>query len=364
MKVGIVTIYDLKNYGNRLQNYAVSEVLKSLGVYSDTLIIDDTPLKRKIKNIIKVYLGKKPNIHWNLQEENKLFTKEYSQLEFERYEKFKSFSHKNINIKYVKLSKNLNEQYDYFIAGSDQVWNTDIGHGLPWEFLTFAEPNKRIGYAPSFGGTEIHNRVDDVSKYLCQMNSISIREFSGVSFIKNISGREAIHLIDPTLMLECSKWRLVEEKPATNLLPEKYILTYFLGNRNEGAEHIIQNLIDTYQLPVIRLRDINNSEIFVSGPSEFLYLIDHASLILTDSFHGSVFSFIFGKPFMVFNREGDLPNMMARVDSFLDMFYLKRKYAGSGLPNDIWEHDYTEGYKQLDIERRKAIDFLKKALED
>lgn len=364
MKVGIVTIYDLKNYGNRLQNYAVSEVLRSLGVYSDTLIIDDTPLKRKIKNGIKVILGKKPYIHWNLQEENKLFTKDYSQLEYERYEKFKSFSHKNIKIKYVKLSKNLNEQYDYFITGSDQVWNTDIGHGLPWEFLSFADQNKRISYAPSFGGAEIHDRVNDASKYLFQMKDISIREFSGVNFIKKISGRDAIHLVDPTLMLECSQWRSVEVKPEKPLIPKKYILTYFLGDYNEDAEHIIQKLIDTYQLPVIRLKDLTQPEVFVSGPSEFLYLIDHASLVLTDSFHGSVFSFIYGIPFLVFNREGNLPNMMARVDSFLDLFCLKRKYVNSGLPNDIWEHDYTEGYKQLEIERKKAIDFLKKALED
>ena len=116
MKVGIVTIYDLKNYGNRLQNYAVTMILKSIGADSQTLIIDDTSLKRRIKNYIKSLFGKKPVVHWNLQEENQLYLKTYSTLEMERYKKFRSFSYNYINIKYVKLSKKIDKEFDYFIT--------------------------------------------------------------------------------------------------------------------------------------------------------------------------------------------------------------------------------------------------------
>lgn len=364
MKVGIVTIYDLKNYGNRLQNYAVSEILRKIGIQSDTLIIDDNSAIETLKNKLRPIIGKKPRYHWNIIEEHPLYVCDYSPLEKKRYENFKNFSHKYINIKRVRLNKTLNNQYNFFIVGSDQVWNTDIGHGLSWEFLSFASSNKRISYAPSFGGSTVQNRVDEVSQYLKEFKSISVRESSGVYFIKRISGRNATHLIDPTLMLDSSEWRVISKKLENINLPKKYILTYFLGNTNNDVETKIQQIADNSGLPVIRLRDLTQPDIFVSGPSEFIYLINHALLVITDSFHGSVFSFIFEKPFMVFNREENLPNMMARVESLLEMFSLKRKYVNSGLPNNIWEHDYTEGYKQLEIEKNKAIDFLKKALQE
>lgn len=101
-----------------------------------------------------------------------------------------------------------------------------------------------------------------------------------------------------------------------------------------------------------------------AGPSEFLWLFDHADLILTDSFHACVFSFLFNKPFVVYDRNWNERNMNSRLETLLSKFSLERKYANSGIENDIWEHDYEEGYKQLEIEREKAIGFLKKALED
>ena len=230
------------------------------------------------------------------------------------------------------------------------------------EFLSFAKPEKRISFAASFGGDMIHENIDSVAKYLKQMKRISVREESGVDIVKKISGRDAVHLVDPTFMINTEAWDRLSKKPEKIEMPDKYVLTYFLGEKNRDVYDALSS-IDS-NIPVINLKDLNQPDIFVSGPSEFLYLFSHASLILTDSFHGCAFSFIYNKPFLVFDRKGDTPNMMARVTSLLKLFHLERKYTNSGLPNDIWEHDYTEGYKQLEIERKKTMDFLKKALED
>ena len=101
-----------------------------------------------------------------------------------------------------------------------------------------------------------------------------------------------------------------------------------------------------------------------SDPCEFLWLFDHADLVLTDSFHACIFSFLFNKPFLVYDRNWTDGNMNSRLETLLKKFHLERKYASAGLENDIWEHDYTDGYKQLALERQKATDFLNKALGD
>ena len=102
--------------------------------------------------------------------------------------------------------------------------------------------------------------------------------------------------------------------------------------------------------------------IYTAGPSEFIYLISHAQLILTDSFHACVFSFIFNKPFVVYDRKGTQCSMNSRIETLLKKFDLERKYANSNLENDIWEHNYEKGYEQLELERTKVLDFLRKAL--
>lgn len=85
-------------------------------------------------------------------------------------------------------------------------------------------------------------------------------------------------------------------------------------------------------------------------------------MILTDSFHACVFSFLFNKPFNVYDRNWKEGNMNSRLETFLSKFHLERKYANSRLENNIWEHEYSEGYAILEEERNNAIDFLKKAL--
>ena len=107
-----------------------------------------------------------------------------------------------------------------------------------------------------------------------------------------------------------------------------------------------------------------DSEFYATGPSEFLYLEKHAFLVCTDSFHSSVFSILYNRPFVVFDREGNEKNMSSRIDTLLSTFHLiNRRYNGISITKENLEHDYTEADKILEAEKVKSENFLKRALD-
>lgn len=168
-------------------------------------------------------------------------------------------------------------------------------------------------------------------------------------------------LIDPTLMLSKQKWLQIANVPKNTDQLGKYVLTYFLGGRSDEVEMHLSNL-RKQGFQVINLFSETDPEYYAMGPAEFVYLVSKANLILTDSFHACVFSFIFEKPFLVYPRGDNERNMISRLDTLLKKFHLERKYAYSGIKNELFETNYDEGYKQLEIERKKTMDFLKKSL--
>ena len=114
---------------------------------------------------------------------------------------------------------------------------------------------------------------------------------------------------------------------------------------------------------IINILD-KNSIFYETGPSEFLYLEQNAFLICTDSFHSSVFSILFNRPFIVFNREDINKSMNSRIDTLINTFKLtNRNYEGK-ISLDNLSHDYSEAFKILDIKRKEAIDYLKNSLRD
>lgn len=362
-KVGIITIYDMNNYGNRLQNYATVNYLSQKGFQVDTLIIKEY----SVKKIIKRLLGKKQVEHWNVIQESKKYIETLNPLEKERYTVFRDFSYKYTNVRdviyYKELKGLLSKQYDYFITGSDQVWNPTIGQAASWEFIAFAQKNKRISWAASFGIDEIPNKyIDWIRNNLSMMNHISVREDKAKEIVEQLTEHKAEVLIDPTMMISANEWREISRKPKNVDTNRNYLLTCFIGNKQENVQNEISELANKYNLSIYNLLDPNNKDLFVSGPSEFIYLIDHASVVLTDSFHASVFSFLLQKPFLVYKRESKEKNMMSRIETLLKKFDLERKYVCNNMENDIFECDYTKGYRILEMERNKADIFLNQAL--
>ena len=363
MKTTIITIYDpIPNYGNRLQNYAVQSVLKKFGCEVETVAFEKSPIdtlntKAKVKyKIQKLFRFKLPG------------NKNYWKCDLRKRFAFHRFNKKYISTKNIcTLEEAKQIQTDYFVLGSDQVWNPAWYDSCSLKkdlfLLAFAQPEQRVCFSPSFGVEQLPKEWENwFNEHLADFPDISVREEAGAKIVKELTGKNATVLIDPTMMLDASEWVKIARKPKRVNCEKPYILTYFLGGRSERIENDLQKYARENNFAVYNFLDYNQPDVFVSDPGEFIYLIANAQLVMTDSFHACVFSFLFNKPFLVYAREGKENNMMSRMDTLLGKFDLKRKYVDSGLPNEIFECDYTNGYKRLDEERAKAEAFLRRSL--
>lgn len=360
--IGILTLNGYYNYGNRLQNYALEEIIRSLGFEAETILVD-----RSIKNE-SIMLPKIHSIDELLKKiRNRISYCLSIPINNEREEKFKKFSKDYLFETDFILSRNsipddISSRYDFFITGSDQVWNPYNLHGTTFFFLTFAPCYKRIAYAPSFGISELPLEYKkSYNKWLGEMSHISVREYDGAKIVKEQTGRIAPVLVDPTLLLTKEKWLKIS-KIASNRPKGEYVLTYFLGEVSEEFKNQIKNLAKENYLEIINLGDIKEKETYKAGPSEFIDYVYNSSIICTDSFHGTVFSILFEKPFIVFERVGNLP-MYSRINTLLDKFQMtSRKEENIKFNEDIFNIDFSPVQSILEAERKKALDYLKTAL--
>lgn len=373
-KIAILTINDYNNYGNRLQNYATQEVLSSLGFFVETVVNDtNSAMKmgelnrnviRKIKNIIiKETYSKFKNKLWDVINKKSIIENSAA-----RINRFKNFSLVNINETNYSISKEnipicLSESYDFFITGSDQVWNPIYRQGSFIDFLTFAPKEKRIAYAPSFGISKIPMEYQrDYKTWLADMNSLSVRESAGAKIIKDLTGRDAIVLVDPTLMLTKDKWLSISKK-SPNKPSKPYLITYFLGVIPNETRKKIKEIANENNLVIINLADKREPQTYIADPSEFIDYINSASVLCTDSFHGAVFSILLETPFIVFDRNGNTPSMNSRIETLLSTFKLESRLDININNNqEIFQLDYSHVDSILEVERKKALNYLKEAL--
>ena len=323
----LVTWYDNDNHGNRLQHYAMQTILKSLGFKVDSLccphfresssgIMYDLKIARRR---FFAYLGvKKYRRFFNGQDNFKI-----------RFKRFEEFSEKYIDGKIIvdfeevlKSDKSQWNKYFKVIVGSDQVWNIQVIHKakmLEYFYLSFVEREKRVNYAPSFGCNYILDEHFEIHKKgLLGFDKLSCREKSGCEIIKKITGLDSQLVLDPTLILTVEQWRSISRKPSYNI-PEHYMMTYFLGFKTSEELKAISNVKN--DLEIIEIHDRSDKEHYLTDPQEFLWLVDHADFICTDSFHGTLFSIKFKKDFISFGkyRKGRLLNTFARIDNILSI---------------------------------------------
>lgn len=370
-RIGLFTINDYNNYGNRLQNYAAQEVLKSLGFEVNTIVNTTSPLVNikeedgflyKFKNLRKLTFKefKSKIINFINREE---IQKNHSK----RIASFKEFTINHICETDFCISENnvpndLADSYDYFVVGSDQIWNPVFRKGSSIDFLTFAPSEKRVAFSPSFGISKIPLEYANLyKKWLSEMAHLSVREDAGAKIIKELTDRDAEVLIDPTLMLSKEQWLKVS-KAANNKPARKYMLTYFLGGIPRDYKEKINEIAEQNNLDIINLADIKEKEIYVTGPSEFIDFINSASLFCTDSYHGVIFSILMETPFVVFNRIENLPSMNSRLETLLRTFKLESRLI-KNIENQeqIFKLDYSHVDMILHNERKKVFRYLNSA---
>ena len=364
-KVGIITLHGYHNYGNKLQNYALQESIKKLGFDVATVIISLPREKRKhiVDKISKLFTidGQKKIFNRICKLIKYYFNKG---LEDKRIKVFKSFSNEYLLEMFYDYNNEtltyLANKFDFFITGSDQVWNPIYKNELPIYFLTFCRPNQRLSYAPSFGQATIPKEYEDKYRaWLSEMKALSVREESGAKIIKDLTGRDAPVVVDPTLLISKEHWLSIAKK-ASNRPDDDYILTYFLGKVSAETKKQIKYFSKKYKMRVISLADLNDKDTYVAGPSEFIDYINSASILLTDSFHGVVFSILLEKPFIVYERLGS--SMYSRIETLLEIFNLRsREVRHIKNADDIFNIDYSHVAPILEAERNKALNYLREA---
>ena len=339
-KVGIITLNGYFNFGNRLQNYALTKILESydLNVY--------TIWKKSYKDIIRDGIKSKL-----------FFVKKYN-----RYRKFYKFSKKNMK-ELIINDKNISN-IDYFVVGSDQVWNYKL---IDKDKTWFQAPTGKItiSYAASLGTNSFPEDFGyKLKEQLKYYDAISVRENRGKELLQPLLPNKKIEvIIDPTLLVDTNIWKKIAKHPK-NKVPEKYIFIYFLGNISNEYFKKIKDFSIKNGCSIINILD-PKSEFYDVGPEEFLYLIKNSYLVCTDSFHASVFSFKFDIPFVIFKRSGEgiSNDLYSRLENLLNLFKMEnREYNGIEISKENLNHDYTKAYEVLEKEREKSMNFLKNAL--
>lgn len=356
----IVTIYDHNpNYGNRLQNYATQELLKKVFGKEhliETIDYTSYDIMQMRKKIVKYYFHKLTGYRFTTH-------KKYWQLEQKKVVAFEKFNKKWINTIHCDSIEKIPEA-DYYIVGSDQVWNPAWFHENPIKkdlfLLNFTSSDKKICIAPSIGVSKLPDEWEKwFKKCWMQFNQICVREEAGAQIVSELTGKDVEVQIDPTLMLTKDDWKRIV--PQKRKYGKPYILTYFLGECSKKVQEDLNRICREKNLVVRSLTDQNDADTYTSDPGEFIGLVDNAELILTDSFHACVFSFLFGKPFLHYARKGNEKNMMSRIQTLFNTFELHNRYVSESERkniDEIFDIDYSSGYKKLDIQRKQFLEYL------
>lgn len=371
MKIAIETLMNGGlNFGNSLQNYALTCVLSKLTRNTVSTIADPynsfhtefSFLKWIKENNIKTYLAVILNYNNRRTFLNQSIVAQKNFLEFD-----KKFLQLDFNfIKKGKLIEDVGK-YDYYVAGSDQIWNPYY-HPNGNEFLAFAPKEKSISYAASFGVSQIPTYLESrYVKWLNGLQSISVREDAGAEIVKKLTGRSAGVHVDPTLLLSRKEWDVVATKPTWLLSDKPFLVTYFLGNKSSKIVATYEQIAKEKKLQIINLADHKNINWYSSGPSEFLYLVQNAELVCTDSFHACVFSIIFNTPFFVVSRsQAGVADMTSRLDTLMNLFgYQDRFVDFNNTDIDIEALMHMDFSKVEEIQRRekeRSLEFLKNAM--
>lgn len=375
--VGIVTSTRELNYGAILQAYALQTTVEKYGYDVRLIWWNNQKVKRRDVRLVKILGMAEKIIRYpkiikkTFRTYHHTFTKEFS---INSIELFDEFEKKYLNIHFMSYVQMYifahNKKCKVVIAGSDQIWNSYAVYVDPFYYLRFASCNKRIAYAPSIGKNNIpeYNKKC-MKKYISEFSSISMREESGARVVSELIGKKIPVVLDPSFLLDSKEWEKRENYIET---PDKYILLYFLDEPNDECVRLLNEIIVSQNLPIIALPYRYDSyslfhkvKYIDAGPSEFLYLIHHAEIILTDSFHGTAFSINYGKNFFVFDRQyGENETQVSRINDLLKKFDLNNRFIrNKDCLKDSEDYiDYIKVKRILENEKLFSIEYIESFL--
>ena len=359
-KIGIITCGKESNYGACLQAFATYHTIKKMGY--------DVELMNYSFQSDKPYLPfNKPSLKSTISSLLFFFPRR------NRWQAFEGFRNRYMKYSDERLYnvddfKRVKSNYDVFLVGSDQVWNPELGIDIDITLLTFYNskdgPNK-ISYASSMGLDKLPNSMEEkYRKALLDFEKISVREKSGVQIVKQLTQKECSLVSDPVLLLSKEEWNeFIDESVVPK---EPYIFIYDMRHSRHVQECAL-DLAKKYDCKVIACASVwlgrKGIETHLSySPSQYLALIKNAKAVVTDSFHGTVFSIIFQKEFYAFSS-GEGKKIGGRLSNILQIVHLENRLL------EIFDKtlqippiDYASVNKDVAMFRNNSWDYLKKAL--
>lgn len=378
MKIGILTILNVNNYGAELQCCALYRKLTKMGYDAEVInyLFGINPGHDFSGEKLTVPISFKQRIKVSLlpivQNLFCMFHQKNKKLRNKRFDEFhEKYNHLTSTVfPSVKSLYSAKFDYDVICVGSDQVWNYEKGYSLEPFFACFDKKGtKKISYASSIGLSALSKEAEVVfEKELSGFSHLSVREQQASDLLEKLLHREVDVVLDPTLILDSKEWLEVAK---FDMCPkEKYILVYIVTIKPcdyvlEVARHIAKQR----NLKIVRIcRDAypersgkDVQEILTAGPSDFVGLFANAEFVVTNSFHGTVFSINFSKPFYSVIKSQHSTN--SRLTSILKKLRLEDRIisVGSPLPK-ISDIDYTVPSEKLREERNHSFEYIKKAL--
>lgn len=370
--IGIVTPYKTINYGTKLQAYAMQKLFSK---YEPTEIIlfnskyDFRP-NAILGKISPDSLKRKKNQNTQISNLNDDQLKRRNAIK--SFDKYYNFS--NMIKNSFEFSKKV-KKYSSVVCGSDQLW-APSNVKADWYTLTIV-PNSinKFSYAASFGISEIPNNMKTkYKKYLNKLDSIAVRENTGKKIVEELTDKKPILTLDPTLMLDSKDWEEITNESTINI-NEPYIFCYFLGTNSKHREYV-KKFAKEKNYKIVNFpffKEWNEADdgfadidIYEATPCDFLNLIKNSQYVFTDSFHGSVFSIIFNKNFIVFERfaKNDNNSTNDRIYSLLNMLELDDRLINDFdyIDYDKKNIDYDKVNTLLNNERKKSLEYISIAL--
>ena len=355
-QIGIITWHNHGNFGSALQAYALQETMKTWGR------VEFINYQKKPRNILTEIRGTMGLLS------DKMLGQRFERFRFSRHSFIHKYLHEGECIASYEQLQEQSKKYDVIVCGSDQIWAPNLFN--PIYFAPFASSNSRkISYAASIGLNEIPDSL--VPKYkelLSDFYAISIREDTGRELLKKTCQIESTVVLDPTLLHSASFYASKERK--VRGIEDKYLFCYFL-NADHNYRERVELYARTHRLKIVGVSEKASDAEWMHrltrlGADHFIWLINNAEVIMTDSYHGTIFSLLFHKQFWTFVRFAeDSPICQnSRIRQLKHYFGdIIRLIGPTDVLDDCKVIDYTDFEKRLEILREHSMNFIRKALE-
>lgn len=370
-KIGIITFHASHNCGSFMQAYALQQFLRKKGFLNEIINFSNQGQRELYRSIPKINSAKNLIKNIVLLPHHRILKR--------TNQEYSNFINANLSLSTGtflndKQLKQAKLPYDTYISGSDQIWNITIDDSDDVYFLDFVKNGRKIAYAPSFGAKKISNHTtnEEYNKYkklLSSYNSLSIRENNGRKWLKSMLGKTVPVVLDPTLLLDSQDYRKIE-RPYDEKIKKGTYIFYYSPNYDPKINQLVKKIAKKYHLKVVAwnpksfyLKRMNFSNFYlpkVQNPGVYLSLIRDAAMIITTSFHGTIFSTIYRKKFWTI-KNGGMFGDDDRVKTLVEQLHISENLISMEF-DETFDYLKNPNYREYEQEliklREKSTKYL------